>query len=283
MTPNTDDTPARNTRRRGRCFLGTHNNPAEGDLSKLEEYAKQNWNQFVGQRETGESGTPHIQFAFQARNALYLTAQAKKLGELLGKPPHLEIAKNWGACKNYCRKSDTRDGETVEVGTSKIIFRDVVRDNGPNEFQRKILDKIGQEPDDRKIIWVVDEKGGLGKTCLARHLCIEGGWLYLTGKAADMKYAITQYLYTDKGDWRGRELKGVFMDMTRSQENYVSFQGIEEIKNGIFFNGKYHAMQVIYNPIHVVCMANFKPDDSKLSEDRWDWVFGPPITHFTDL
>lgn len=260
----------RNTRSKGRCFLGTHNNPREEDFQALEAYAKENWRQFVGQMERGADGTPHIQFAFQVHNSVYPTAVATKLKVVLGKQPHIEKALNWEACKNYCRKRETREGETVEIGVEKHRFYDIIRDNGPNKFQERLLERIKAPVDDRKIIWVVDRIGGVGKTSLARHLCIRGNWLYLSGKCSDMKYAIAQYLYTEKGVWRGRELEGVFMDMSRSQESFISYQGVEEIKNAIFFSGKYQAMQVIYDPIYVVCLSNFYPDTTKLSQDRWE-------------
>lgn len=62
----------------------------------------------------------------------------------------------------------------------------------------------------------------------------------------------------------------ILIDYARDQESHISWQGIEEIKNGIFFNSKYESSMVIYNSPHVICFANFKPQEYKLSKDRWN-------------
>jgi len=55
----------------------------------------------------------------------------------------------------------------------------------------------------------------------------------------------------------------------RSKENYISYEALEEIKDGLFFSGKYESGMVCINPPHVVVLCNFAPDESKLSKDRW--------------
>ncbi len=52
-------------------------------------------------------------------------------------------------------------------------------------------------------------------------------------------------------------------------EDYVSYQALEEIKDGIFFSGKYEGGMKIFNSPHVICFANFSPAEHKLSGDRW--------------
>ena len=59
------------------------------------------------------------------------------------------------------------------------------------------------------------------------------------------------------------------MDFTRDVEEYVSYQAIEAIKNGIFYNTKYESKMITYNSPHVIIFANFFPDITKLSSDRW--------------
>ena len=57
-------------------------------------------------------------------------------------------------------------------------------------------------------------------------------------------------------------------EFTRSQEQFVSYQAIEEVKNGILFNNKYEAKMVVFNNPHVVVFSNFEPDYKALSSDR---------------
>jgi hypothetical protein len=87
-----------------------------------------------------------------------------------------------------------------------------------------------------------------------------------------MKYAIMKSI-----DDRGVVPKILLLDIPRSLEEYVSYQGIEEIKNGMFFNTHYEAKMVCYDSPHVVVFANFEPDLSKLSRDRWV-LKGPSFT-----
>lgn len=65
------------------------------------------------------------------------------------------------------------------------------------------------------------------------------------------------------------ELDICIMDFPRTVEGYVSYSAIEEIKNGMFFNGKFESSMVMFNTPHIVIFANFLPDTSKLSKDRW--------------
>lgn len=58
-------------------------------------------------------------------------------------------------------------------------------------------------------------------------------------------------------------------DYTRSQEEYISYEALEAVKNGIFYNNKYESGMVVYNTPHVIVLSNFRPDLSKLSADRW--------------
>lgn len=85
--------------------------------------------------------------------------------------------------------------------------------------------------------------------------------LFLNGKAADMKFAIAQFVEEN-------ELKVCLLNFTRTVEERVSYEGLEAIKDGIFFCGKYESKQVIYDPPHVICFANFLPDKEALSKDR---------------
>lgn len=88
----------------------------------------------------------------------------------------------------------------------------------------------------------------------------------MTGKASDSKYLLSQWI--DQDDEKKDDLICIF-DYTRSIENFVSYQGLEEIKNGIFMNTKYESKMVIINNPTVVVFANFLPEWEKLTGDRW--------------
>ena len=61
-------------------------------------------------------------------------------------------------------------------------------------WQKELLEIIKAEPDDRTIHWFYDKIGGSGKTTLAKHICINYNAIYLSGKAADMKFGVIEMI-----------------------------------------------------------------------------------------
>lgn len=61
------------------------------------------------------------------------------------------------------------------------------------------------------------------------------------------------------------------IDIPRSVDiDFLSYTGIEEIKNGCFFCGKYESDMVIMPIPHIIIFSNEEPNVDKLSADRWD-------------
>jgi len=126
-------------------------------------------------------------------------------------------------------------------------------------WQEDVVKKVKAQSD-RTVTWVYDEKGNAGKTFLAKKLLAEGDTFYCqNGKSADIAYA---YNYE----------RTVVFDFTRSQEERVNYGIIESFKNGILFSPKYVSTQKLFDSCQVLVLANFYPDKSKLSNDRWDIV-----------
>jgi len=61
----------------------------------------------------------------------------------------------------------------------------------------------------------------------------------------------------------------IIFDVPRTNSNHVSYQAIEQIKNGKFFSPKYESGMCRFNKPHIVIFANEPPNTSMLSEDRW--------------
>jgi hypothetical protein len=64
----------------------------------------------------------------------------------------------------------------------------------------------------------------------------------------------------------------LIFDLQRAKEDYIPYGTIEQLKNGIFFSGKYEASTHVINSPHVICFANYPPDKYKLSADRWNII-----------
>lgn len=129
-------------------------------------------------------------------------------------------------------------------------------------FQSQIESMINEEPNDREIIWIYDLIGKKGKSAFCRYLIHKYNACYLTeGKKSDLINIVYNYVIN-------QELNLVLVDVPRDNKN-ISYKTLEEIKNGIICNTKYETGTMLINPPHIVVFANFYPDTTKFSEDRW--------------
>lgn len=135
-------------------------------------------------------------------------------------------------------------------------------------WQQHIVDLIKTTPDDRTINWFWESLGNFGKSALCKYICSKFNALICSGKGSDIKYGIIKY----------HESKGVYPDIVLIDipkcldDKYVSLTTIEEIKNGLFFSGKYESEMCMFNPPHIIVFSNRPPDKSKMSADRWNIV-----------
>lgn len=246
---------------RAYAWVFTFNNYEATHIPQLIKYFSEYAHKWVFQEETGENGTRHLQgvVRFQTQKAL---SALKKVDKRI----HWEKCRNWKYAIEYCSKNETRSGEIFSHGiTIKKPLKDVLVE--PRPWQKWILDLVEiDEPDDRTIYWIYDPHGNSGKSVLVRHLLIRNPSkiLVVSGKEADIKYGIVQFL--ENGD---SDLRTVMLDIPRTAEDYLSYGAIEQIKNGFFFSGKYEGKMVMFNPPHIIIFANFLPKVKNLSLDRW--------------
>lgn len=214
-------------------------------------------------KEVGENGTPHLQIyiAFTKRTR----PRESKIFEGIGNNPH------WGdkfgkPCKakmppvvgiNYCSK----DGDFVLYRCRKPRELNLIE---PRGWQCQVVDIVKSEPDDRTVHWLYEPDGGSGKTSLCKYLAVEHDALILGGKAADIRHAIMEHKHK-----HGNTPELIVSTITRSQEKRVSYEGLENIKDMCFYSGKYEGGMVLGPCPHLIVFANFRPETSALSADRW--------------
>ena len=131
------------------------------------------------------------------------------------------------------------------------------------DWQREIVELTETEPDNRTINWYWEGPGNVGKSEVVRYLVIHKGALLVSGKSADIKYQIAQCKQTP-------DL--IIYDIPRTAQNYINWTALEEIKNGIFCSSKYESKMVVMNSPHIICFANFAPNQDVMSQDRWNVV-----------
>lgn len=127
-------------------------------------------------------------------------------------------------------------------------------------WQQRVKDEVQKqldEKDDRKIIWVWERPGKVGKSFLAGHLKVVFGAALCAGKADGVKYA-----------YNGERV--CIVDVPRNQLEFIGqlYTVAEELKNGRFFSSKYESEEKLFDPPVVIFFANEGPDYSKWSHDR---------------
>lgn len=206
---------------------------------------------FAIQEETGEEcGTKHLQ------GCVKLDAKRRATQFKLPKQIHWEGCKDWDAAVAYCTKEDTRTGEIYLKGIT--LKKPLKLINPTYEWEQNILNIIKEDPDDRKIFWYWSKEGGRGKTQFAKYLAANHNAVPLDGKKNDILYCAAMFysdIYT--------------LILSRDQEHYVSYDALEKIKDGFFMCAKYESKPIVRNPPHVFVFANFPPEESRMSSDRW--------------
>lgn len=291
------------------CF--TLNNYTNENWEALKTWGVDNCKYIVIGKEVGEQGTPHLQGFFIAKKQKRMSTWTNTIKKLTGKQPYTTPANGSNdQAADYCKKdgvyfengaypkgkgtrTDIKEFlEAAAKGASDIVLAETF----PTEFAKynKAADKLRTAherankfaevqskyseaalrawqtitirkllaQDDRKVTWVYDPVGNIGKSFLANYLVANHkAYLIEGGKRADVAYA---YNYEPI----------VVFDYTRSQEEQVNYSLIESFKNGRMFSPKYQSGMKIFAPCKVLCLSNFDPDRSKLSEDRWQVLSG---------
>jgi len=297
-TPPQEPMPSAGPRSRAWCF--TLNNPdAELDLavdfSKVTNVVYAVW-------QLERVTVPHYQGYIEMKNVATLAAMKK-----IVPGAHFECRKGTAVeARAYCMKDESREAGPWEYGTftepssgartdlaevrdyilSGKSKRDVldkypdtlakyprfvdtvliervrgsakpILDFTPRPWQKCILDMVTDEPHPRQILWIFDNYGNNGKTFLAKYLVQEHSGFYCNGgKSTDITYA-----------YNGEPI--CIFDYVRDSEQYVNYGVIEQVKNGLYFSAKYESSMRVFAVPHVVIFANFTPDRTKMSNDRW--------------
>lgn len=116
-------------------------------------------------------------------------------------------------------------------------------------------------PDDRMILFYVDEAGGQGKSWFQR---------YFVSKYPD----VTQVLGVGKRDDIAHsidESKRVFLfNVPRGGMEFMQYTILEQLKDRMVFSPKYGSrMKILNHNPHVVVFCNEEPDMSKMTADRY--------------
>lgn len=234
------------------CF--TWNNYTKENMETIiKRFSAISAHYIVGE-EVGEKGTKHLQGYVEFKGRI------RPLSVIDFKEIHWEVAKgNQEQNIKYCSKEGSSVTNFEMEEEVKVL--DEVRFY---PYQKWLVEKLREEPDDRTVYWIWDETGRIGKSAFAKHVVVKMNAICVDGKANDIFNGIANFKDSTK-----RFPKIVIVDCPRHNIDYMNYGAIEKVKNGLVFNGKYESKQLIFNSPHVVVFANSPPDRTKFSDDRW--------------
>lgn len=243
---------------RSRAWCFTLNNYTKNDITFFTDTL--NTAKYAFQEEVGESGTPHLQGLIYFDNARTF-AQMKQIHS----KAHWEKTK---CCKNslvYCTDISKRapNGNVYIKGWEIEEPLDLLKPEDFKPWHNVFLDILKQKPEKRVIYWIFDPIGDSGKTEIAKYVfnVYKNKCFYCTGgKASDI---INQVLEMNNNPFL------FLMDLPRCIEGKISYNALEQVKNGFVNCGKYKGGTKIFNTPHVFVFANWLPDIHKFSLDRW--------------
>lgn len=225
-----------------------------------------------GEEVAPTTGTPHIQgyveFAPNGPNAprvrpVTALGLPKEVhwGDKNGKPYRGTRQNNIDYCSKECRNIVSTFKVPKPLWVPQIY--------GWQLDAAALLDEDLESPSwrlTRNIHWFWEPNGNMGKSQFCRWaICTKSPEeiLLVSGKGADIKCGIVGH-HEKYGDYP----EIIIVDLPRESLNYFSYAGLEEIRNGLFFSGKYESGMVIMNPPKMIVMANDEPVEGKWSSDR---------------
>lgn len=126
-------------------------------------------------------------------------------------------------------------------------------------WQSELVEELKGPVHSRNIMWYTCPAGNAGKSFLANHYEPARSFVVSGGKHDDIIFAFSQKT----------DVQNVFFDYGRSQEVTFPYQLLEKFKDGRMTVAKYQSADFMFKVPHVIIFANFPPDLTKLSLDRW--------------
>ncbi len=299
--------------RKAKHWTWTLNNPTEDECQSLADaFEAGSIEYLVFGRETGESGTPHLQGYTIFESPIRFTTVKNRLGSHRF---HLAVSRGSPEQnKEYC----TKDGDFEEFGTlpppTQGRRTDLDRvyewgdqfanDNGrpptTPEVAREFPSTLTRYPGVVRIMrlrfegeplergenlqqWQQDLEDHLAEEPNDREIRFyvdnEGG----KGKSWFVRYYLSKYPETTQMLSIGRrddlahvvkiQTKVFLVLVPKNQMEYLQYSVLEQIKDRLVFSPKYNSeVKRLLHTPHVVVFSNEDPDYDKLTEDRYDII-----------
>lgn len=144
-----------------------------------------------------------------------------------------------------------------------IVPRIVLENGELREWQSNLEESLSLEPDDRSILFYIDQDGGTGKSWFCRYMLSKYDTVQIlsSGKRDDLAFCIDI-------------TKSVFLfNVPRGGMEYLQYTILEQLKDRVIFSPKYWSQtKILLKKSHVVVFCNEQPDLTKMSADRYKLI-----------
>lgn len=125
-------------------------------------------------------------------------------------------------------------------------------------WQANLLGVLSTAPDPRKVYFVVDRRGGRGKTTFCT----------LVRAKLDRVQVMRPWAYSDMVAQLDERTEVLLLDCPRSRSASVPYDFLEAVKDGLVESPRYEFFSKELAPCHVVVLMHAPPDTTQLSPDR---------------
>jgi len=249
--------PAQKKDYRSRKWIFTFNNYTENQVTTIKEFLCKNAKKWIfGYEIAPTTGTPHLQGYMEFKNTMTWSSLNKKGFTCWGTAARGSLKDNYDYTTKDCKF------EHGGINIEKLKWK--VKINKFYPWESIILNILKEPADDRTFYWIWEPNGCAGKTTFQKYIFQNfENVVVLSGKSTDMKNGIIQFI-----EKNNETPDIVLINIPRSNIDFVSYEGLECIKDMFFFSGKYEGGMVCGKPPHLFIFANEKPPDDKLSSDR---------------
>jgi len=137
-------------------------------------------------------------------------------------------------------------------------------------WQSRLGELLQEIPDPRKVFWFWESEGNKGKSFMARYLAsTENALILESGRKVDLAHIFVTTIPTPKIVIFDLSRTAAPIEDSKHSPIDVVYSLMESIKNGYIISTKYDSKGLSFTVPHVVVFANFEPDQSKMSSDRW--------------
>jgi hypothetical protein len=162
-----------------------------------------------------------------------------------------EYTKYYKCINEFREKLNTKKGEDD--------LADYFAGKELRDWQQFIYERLIVQGE-RKVLWISDAIGNSGKTWFSKWLVWKQKAFYCQGgRNNDVSCAY-------------QNQKFVIFDLCRDTQKDAPYSMIEQMKNGLIWSPKYQSHTKVNSYAKVLVVANWMPNLTKLSNDRWDII-----------